>query len=89
MVDILKKYGNWPVVEGSNWKEDNWEWMAANRNISNDGLDDTLLFSLVVLTDQRNSSKRVLDVSLYFLHFFQTDFILFTTKIDFNSFCIA
>lgn len=70
MVDILKKHGGWPVVEGSNWKEDNWEWMAANRNISNDGLDDTLLFSLVVLTDQRNSSKRVLDVSFYFLHFF-------------------
>lgn len=64
MVDILKKYGGWPVVVGSQWISDNFEWMNANQNISKDGLDDTLLFSLSVLTDQRNSSKRVLDVSL-------------------------
>lgn len=64
MVEILKKYGGWPVVVGSQWNSENFEWMNANQNISKDGLDDTLLFSLSVLTDQRNSSKRVLDVSL-------------------------
>lgn len=62
MVEILEKYGGWPVVKGDDWKSENWEWMNVNQNISNDGLDDTLLFSLSVLTDQRNSSKRVLDV---------------------------
>lgn len=62
MVDILEKYGGWPVVKGSAWDSESWQWMEANRNISIDGLDDTLLFSVTVLTDQRNSSKRVLDV---------------------------
>lgn len=62
MVNILEIFGGWPVVKGSEWISENWEWMDANRNISMGGLDDTLLFSLVVLTDQRNSSKRVLDV---------------------------
>lgn len=62
MVEILEKYGGWPVVKGESWDADNWEWMKANQNISNDGLDDTLLLSLAVLTDQRNSSRRVLDV---------------------------
>lgn len=62
MVQILEKYGGWPVVKGDLWNEANWEWMHANRNISNDGLDDTLLLSLAVLTDQKNSSTRVLDL---------------------------
>lgn len=63
MVEILEKYGGWPVVKGESWNsEENWEWMNANQNISNEGIDDTLLLSLAVLTDQRNSSKRVLDV---------------------------
>lgn len=65
MVEILENYGGWPVVKGNNWKPEHWEWMDANRNISNDGLDDALLFALAVLTDQKNSSRRVLDVSVF------------------------
>lgn len=65
MVEILERYGGWPVVKGENWTEENWEWMQANQNISNDGLDDVLLFSLAISTDQKNSSKRILDVSTF------------------------
>lgn len=64
MVEILERYGGWPVVKGENWVADSWEWADANLNISNDGLDDTLLFALAILTDQKNSSTRILDVSL-------------------------
>lgn len=64
MVEILERYGGWPVVMGENWSADSWEWMDANLNISNDGLDDALLFALAILTDQKNSSTRILDVSL-------------------------
>lgn len=70
MVEILERYGGWPVVKGSSWNEENWEWSDANRNISNDGLDDTLLFALTILTDQKNSSRRILDVSVIFFFFF-------------------
>lgn len=63
MVEILEKYGGWPVVKGD-WDSEKWDWMEAYHNISNDGLDDTAIFSLNILTDQRNSSKRVLDVNM-------------------------
>lgn len=66
MVEILERYGGWPVVRGNDWQSQNWEWTDANRNISKDGLDDTLLFTVAVMTDQKNSSKRVLDVSVFF-----------------------
>lgn len=66
MVEILERYGGWPVVRGNDWQSQNWEWTDANRNISKDGLDDTLLFTVAVMTDQKNSSKRVLDVSVIF-----------------------
>lgn len=65
MVEILDKYGGWPVVKGENWSADSWEWMDANLNMSNDGLDDALLFALAILTDQKNSSTRILDVSFF------------------------
>lgn len=65
MVDMLERYGGWPVVKGDNWDTtDSWEWTDANLNISNDGLDDALLFALAILTDQKNSTARILDVSL-------------------------
>lgn len=69
MIDILERYGGWPAVKGNEWQSENWDWMETNRKISNDGLDDALIFSLAVLTDQRNSSKRVLDVIIAFLFF--------------------
>lgn len=64
MIEILERYGGWPVVKGESWAADSWSWTDANLNISNDGLDDTLLFALAILTDQKNSSTRILDVSL-------------------------
>lgn len=65
MVEILERYGGWPVVKGEHWVADSWEWTDANLNISNDGLDESLLFTLAVLTDQKNSSTRILDVSAH------------------------
>ncbi|XP_031626097.1 neprilysin-2-like [Contarinia nasturtii] len=61
MVEILDKYGGWPVVKGD-WDSEKWDWMEAYQNMSSDGLDDNILFSLNILTDQRNSSRRVLDL---------------------------
>lgn len=62
MIEMLEKIGGWPVVKGDEWNSDDWEWMNTNRDMSNGGLEDSLLFSLTILTDQKNSSKRVLDV---------------------------
>lgn len=64
MVEILDKYGGWPVVK-NDWDETNWDWIETNRNMSVDGVEDALIFSLAILTDQKNSTKRVLDVNVF------------------------
>lgn len=62
MMEILEKYGGWPAVKGDQWNNDNWDWKEVNKKMSSDGLEDALIFSLAILTDQKNSTKRVLDV---------------------------
>lgn len=64
MMDILESYGGWPVVKGNKWNEEEWNWMEVNTRMSAEGLDDALVFSLAILTDYRNSSRRILDVWL-------------------------
>lgn len=62
MMEILENYGGWPVVKGNKWNDGEWNWMEINTRMSAEGLDDALIFSLAILTDQRNSSRRILDV---------------------------
>lgn len=62
MMEILDRYGGWPVVKGNEWNEKEWNWMEINKKMSADGLEDALIFTLAILTDQRNSSRRILDV---------------------------
>lgn len=65
LVNILETYGGWPVVRGDAWQSNNWNWMEINQKISNDGLEDALLFSMSVTPDQKNSTQRILDVGVY------------------------
>lgn len=62
MMEILENYGGWPVVKGDKWNEKEWDWIEINKKMSVEGLEDTIIFSLSIVTDQRNSSKRILDV---------------------------
>lgn len=64
MSDILDGFGGWPVVKGNSWNEGDWNWMETNSKMSARGLQDALVFSLAILTDQRNSSRRILDVRM-------------------------
>lgn len=69
MVEILEKFGGWPVVKGDSWDSENgknWEFMAANRNISNEGLSDSLIFAFHIIIDNKDSSKRVIAVCMHF-----------------------
>lgn len=62
MVEILEKYGGWPVIKGSDWKPDNWNWLEINKQISNDGFID-LVLDWGIGVDLKNSTKNVLIVS--------------------------
>lgn len=63
MVEILDKIGGWAVVRGDGWDERNWDWMDANRKISNEGLVDSFVLSVNIMVDTKNSSKRSISVS--------------------------
>lgn len=63
IVEILDKYGGWPVIKGDAWESDDWEWLETSRRISNDGLIDLILDCHIVVEPQ-NSSKRILTVSI-------------------------
>lgn len=61
MVDILEKYGGWPVVKGDDWKSHDWNWLEISNRISNDGLIK-LILNCHTEVEPTNSSKRILIV---------------------------
>lgn len=62
MVEILDRYGGWPVVHGNDWQSDNWNWLDIMKRISRDGLDN-LILECSVSPDLRNTNRRLLSVS--------------------------
>lgn len=62
-MDIIEKYGGWPVVKGDSWKSEDWNWLNVSQQISNEGLD-TLILESYVSIDLKNTSKRIVSVSI-------------------------
>ncbi|XP_031638615.1 neprilysin-2-like [Contarinia nasturtii] len=62
IVEIHEKIGGWPVVKGD-WDSKSWEWMEANKILSNAGLSDSFIFQFYITIDSKDSSKRVIAVS--------------------------
>lgn len=62
LTDILEELGGWPVVEGDEWPEDEFEWVETIRQFRHIGLDTQAIFSLSLGSDFKNSSKRILYV---------------------------
>lgn len=63
MIEVLNRYGGWPVVEGDEWQSENWNWLEASRNISSDGLVE-LILDCHIEVEPKNSSKHILTVSI-------------------------
>ena len=62
--------GGWPLIEGNNWKGDqNFSWMEANYLNHKMGYSVGYLFDLFVANDAKNSSLRMIWVSLVFEDF--------------------
>lgn len=62
MIELLDKYGGWPVVKGNEWDEENWNWIDISQQISNDGLMK-LILNWGIGVDLKNSTRNVLIVS--------------------------
>lgn len=62
MVELLDRYGGWPVAKGRKWDEENWNWINISQQISNDGLLK-LALNWGIGVDLKDSTRNVLFVS--------------------------
>lgn len=62
LLDILNELGGWPVLEGSSWSENDWDWIEVIKKFRNIGLETDAIFSLSVESNLRNSTHRILEV---------------------------
>lgn len=64
LLNILDKYGAWPVLKGSDWKSNDWDWLEVRNRIAVDGIMD-LIVDLSITVDQKNSSKIIITASTF------------------------
>ncbi|XP_055304830.1 neprilysin-2-like [Sitodiplosis mosellana] len=62
LVETLETFGGWPVVKGDEWHGENWDWIDANRKMSDAGLIDSMILKTAIATDSKNSLKRVISI---------------------------
>lgn len=65
MIDVLERYGGWPVTKGENqWNENDWNWQKTGVQIVNDGLID-LIVACHIGINPKNSSEHILIVRIF------------------------
>ena len=67
MLNSLKHLGGWPLLEGDNWRSDNYQWWEQEYQKSQEGFYSNNIVTLRVETDTKNSSKRsiILDQPMF------------------------
>lgn len=85
LADILESYGGWPVVKGDLWSEDSFNWLDMIKRFRQAGLDTSIIFSFAVVTNLKNSTSRVLDVSCWHWSLCFNGAVAFKTFIHFSD----
>lgn len=62
--NIMREMGGWPVVEGNNWTDVSWTWQKAAVDCREHGYSTDYVVDFSVGADLKNSSMRIVDVSL-------------------------
>lgn len=70
IVELLENFGGWPVVKGDTWQPDNFDWIETVKQFRRLGLNTNAIFLLNIEIDSKNSSRRVLIVSHWFMQLF-------------------
>lgn len=79
MIELLEKYGGWPVIEGESWNSKPWSWLNAYKSMAMDGMSDTFILDVSIAVDPTNAAKRVLQVNISIL-IFNNIFIVISLK---------
>lgn len=61
---IYEKLGTWPAVVGDAWDEKSWNWIDTALNFRKNGFSADYILDFSVSIDYKNSSKRIIDVSI-------------------------
>lgn len=64
MLNIQESMGGWPVIKGDSWDEKSWSWQQSVREFRKRGYSTDYIFDFSVGTDLKNSTRRIIDVSL-------------------------
>ncbi|CAG2167395.1 unnamed protein product, partial [Oppiella nova] len=76
LLDLMDKFGGWPVLESSQWNESNFNWFESYIKLRQIGVVDNMLISIFVDIDDKNSSKRVLYLDQPSLGLFDRDLLM-------------
>ncbi|CAH1111368.1 unnamed protein product [Psylliodes chrysocephalus] len=60
--DILKQLGGWPVLEGKNWNEREFDWKTSVSKFRTVGYGVDYFIDFSVVSDVKNSTRRVIDL---------------------------
>lgn len=63
LLEILEKFGGWPVVKGDNWNVEHWNWLDAHKQMFKNGLNSDIMVEFTIAAHYQNSTKRVIYVS--------------------------
>lgn len=61
---ILESLGGWPILEGKDWSENTWFWQKILMRLEHIGFGSSQLFSVSIDADMKNSTTRVIYVSV-------------------------
>lgn len=64
MADILEALGGWPVLKGNLWSDGAFDWVETVLKFRRMGFDTYIVFAFLPETHLRNSSERILVVSI-------------------------
>lgn len=67
---LLQKLGGWPILEGSNWNETEFEWKDITYKFRRLGAPSTNIVYAAVTINSLNSSQLIIDVCISSLLFY-------------------
>lgn len=58
----LKRFGGWPIIDGSNWNASNFDWIDTLIKFREHGFNHDVLIDLSVMPDYRNNTRHIIDL---------------------------
>ncbi len=62
LLDMLRRLGGWPVLEGDAWDSAAFDWKETVYRFRRHGYSTDYLVDFSIVTDSKNSSWRVIDI---------------------------